>query len=720
MNLLERIAKWFGVDAPPQPNPRVIELREKLEAGRLCKRREAYDDAMAHFDEAIAIAQSMHDTSAVEIIQLLQVDLLLRLERTEEINAKLDDMEATAIARHHHAQIAYIFIARGQLAEYESRWQDAQSHYEKAVEYAQEHHIMSAEARAQGHLADIYLRNKNASYANHLFRKILPVINAVGDLEINSYFIGRLGEAEIAQGNDVEGYQLVTRALKLADQLHFRPHQRRWHQVLAQKAMADNRLEDAHDHYLQTWRMIHTKAQNKPSSIKILRQLTLVCLQLRRYEDALIYGERTINTEPDEPESNGLWAIVLHETGRSEESLAYFEKALHDKQQARDSELTRIYAAAIAETGDIERAHATFQQALEIARVNEDQLEIARANRDMGMLYSRRNQFEQAISAFSEAVTLYEDLNYHAQVARLYCDIANLRNMLGQGLRAGKDYEHALMKLSMANDPATRGIVLSNASSIYFERGDLTTAESFVTESIQIAQKLNDTVAEATRQGNFGWFLLTSGRYKRAISALEYAINQSTRLGLDLQLGVQKTNLARVYVQIGEIERGIVLHREALALLETTSSQYWQAIALNNLINSLIDTGEEENIAEAQSLFDSVEQTAQALPHVDLKIRTDLTCLRLAMCDDEADLIALKARIEHAVNTARRSHTNRLLGKALLTYSQWSAKTGDRQHAEKYWQEAKTIINKTQYNADLSLPAWLETVEDNTTEDVAH
>lgn len=720
MNLLERIAKWFGVDAPPQPNPRVIELREELEAGRLCKRREAYEDAMIHFDNAIAIAQSMYDTSAVEIIQLLQIDLWIRLETTGDLAFRLDEMEATAIARQHHAQVAYVQIARGQLAEYELRWQDAQTFYEKAVEYAQEHHIMSAEARAQGHLADMYLRDNNASYATHLFRKVMPVINAVGDLEINSYFMGRLGEAEIAQGNDIEGYQLVTRALKLADQLHFRPYQRRWHQVLAKKALADNRVEDAYDHYLQVWKLIPKTNRQKPDSIKVLRQLAMTCVQMRRYEDALLYGERTINAEPDEPESNGLWAIVLHETGRSAESLPYFEKALNDEAKAQDSELLRIYAGALAETDDYQQAHERLQQALDVARAHNDTLEIARSYRDQGMLYSRRNQMEEAITAFSESVVLYEELNYHAQVARLYCDIGNLRNTLGQGVRASKDYEQALMKLSMADDAATRGIVLSNAAGIYFERGDLATAEAFMSESIQIAQKSNDRVAEATRQGNFGWFLLSSGRYKRAISALEYAINQSTVLGLDLQLGVQKTNLGRVYSHLGEHEKALELHHEALALLENSQSSYWQAITRNNLINSLLDSGQPEQITEAQSLIEAVQQSAKELPHIDLKIRVDLSVIRLALHSDDEDLHKQKTRLEHTVNLARRSHTNRLLGQALVLYSEWSARTGDLKQAQKSWDEAKDILQRTQYNPDLRLPSWLETIDDNTPEDALH
>jgi hypothetical protein len=61
-----------------------------------------------------------------------------------------------------------------------------------------------------------------------------------------------------------------------------------------------------------------------------------------------------------------------------------------------------------------------------------------------------------------------------------------------------------LTLLNSVEDQETRGIVLANAATVYVDQGDIETAESFFAESIQIAQKLEDRLAESTRRGNYG------------------------------------------------------------------------------------------------------------------------------------------------------------------------------------------------------------------------
>ncbi|MFN8448689.1 MAG: hypothetical protein U0521_08900 [Anaerolineae bacterium] len=92
-----------------------------------------------------------------------------------------------------------------------------------------------------------------------------------------------------------------------------------------------------------------------------------------------------------------------------------------------------------------------------------------------------------------------------------------------------KDYEQALMVLNSLDgaDQETRGLVLSNAANAYAEQGDVESADAFFTEAITIAEHLGDPVAESTRNGNYGWFLLLVGRPRRAMTTLERALSIS-------------------------------------------------------------------------------------------------------------------------------------------------------------------------------------------------
>src|SRR5262249_18014740 len=154
------------------------------------------------------------------------------------------------------------------------------------------------------------------------------------------------------------------------------------------------------------------------------------------------------------------------------------------------------------------------------------------------------------------------------QVARLLCDLAAARKYIGQGQRAMKDYEAALMTLNMIDDDwETRGLVLSNAANTYVDRGDIESADSFFNEAITIARRLGNDTAEATRRGNYGWFLLSTGKPQQAISSLEYALRLSRSLKLDLQSAIQTDNLGLAYDNLGYYPKAKEQHQQAIEII---------------------------------------------------------------------------------------------------------------------------------------------------------
>ena len=94
-------------------------------------------------------------------------------------------------------------------------------------------------------------------------------------------------------------------------------------------------------------------------------------------------------------------------------------------------------------------------------------------------MYEQQREMEKAIEEWRSALAIYEGERYHAQAAQLYCDIGGARRWLGQGKRALKEYDQALMMLSSVDDLATRGLVISNAAIAYADLGDSESANSF-------------------------------------------------------------------------------------------------------------------------------------------------------------------------------------------------------------------------------------------------
>lgn len=702
MNLIERIASIVGLDVNAVPRPELVELRQIVDEGRQRKRTEMYDEALVQFDQALELAYSIKERPALPIIQLHRADVLIRQQRWAEASALLDELEAEALRIHDMVQLAYILTTTGTMHQAQGDLNGARLAYERGLETARAAKSAGAEGRSLGHLADTYLQDGNASYAVHLLREALDKLNSSNDVELSSYFVGLMGEALVQTGQEVEGDQLLTRALRLAQHMNYRPFERQWHLALARRAVVHSRYTEAYNHYERTLTMLRPDAPEVP---QVLRELSKVCLNLNKTTLALTHARRALSFNPDNPISLGTLGLVLHATGQSEEALPYLQTAIaYGDQHPHDAhiEFLRMYAAALSDTDQPEQAAAIFEQALKAARKTDDALEIARVHRDRGTFFAQHRQPQAAIRAWSDAATLYEGQGFHAQVARLYCDIGSLRMALGQVQRAVKDYEQALMVLGSIADQETRGIVLANAATAYVDQSDVETAESFFTEAIKIAQKLHDRAAEATRRGNYAWFLLATGRTQRALHALEYALRLSENLNLPLAVAVQTDNLGLAHSELGNQELALEHHRKALELIAPLDNRHWQAIIQSNLAAQLIKMGQ---LDEVDDLLKATQAAAVELESYEINARTLLNQARLAL--KRGDGAAASVPAQEAVLIARRAGTRRLLADALLIHSEALARTGSVEKAASTWNEAGKLLATLHHPDADKPPVWL-------------
>jgi tetratricopeptide (TPR) repeat protein len=700
MKILQRVANWMGMEQRHVPSPALSQLRTALDEGRRYKRAESYENAIECFNRAVRIADSLEDPAARSIIQLQLSDLHIRKGEPKQAQALLDGLAEEAQRTNNPTQEAYVLVMEGTLAQAAGDWVGARARYEKAMVIAREHHVSGAEGRAMGHLADVSLYEGNASFAVHLLREALPKLNSTGDVELSSYFVGRLGEAEIATGHDSEGYDLLSRALRIAQNMNYRRYIRMWHAVIGRVAAGEGKLVDAYRHFQEALKLMPADAPELP---ELMRELARVCLNLGHLDEALTNISKAKLLLPDDLETRGVFGLVLRAVGESAEAIPHLEEAARDDSRI---DLLRSLAAAYGDTGDDAQAMATFQRALDAAKSREDVLEVARTYRDLGLYHYRRRRHHDALDALQDALSRYEKLDMHAQVARLYCDLANLRLYLGQGQRATKDFEQALQRLGSVDDAATRGVVLSNAALIYMDKGDLDTAESFFAESIKLAQKSQDQAAEATRQGNFGWYLLATGRTKRALGALEYALQHSERLGLELHVAVQTGNLALVHAELGDRDRAERDLRQSLAQVDGLSEPFWQAIIRINLAAQLAETRSDSS--EGLRLVDEALVLAERIESAEAMVRGLTVRARLLLID--GDLNEALRLVEDAVARARKAGMRRLLAEALAVASRAHIKRGEREQAESTWKEAHRLAELVHHPMAQTSPGWLAAV----------
>lgn len=729
MKMIERVASFFGLNASSSTlDAQNLEaLQITLERARRFKRSGKYDDAIKALDEALSIATFIPNEALPVAINLHRVDILTRQKAWSESALLLQHLEADAKDRDNHdfprtkeqqSQLAYVKLGYGVLAQAQGEWEEARQNFELALKIAQEISGIGAEGRAQGHLADVYLHEGNASYATYLLQEAMPKLNASGDVEMSSYFLGRLGQAMIQTGKKSEGQQIIGRALRVAEQMEYRQYELMWRQELSLQAMEEGLYEEARRHLMIV--LSHIKmGHNLTDRVLSLCRLSKVALHLGDLDAAIGYAQDAYkhandgNDIADKQRATVTLGIVLRTIGNNDEALSLLEEYAEQYRQlpltfAEFSfvDLLRNLGAALTESGRSVEARETYSQAVAYSEENDLRRDLAGTYRDIGISYTRQQDYQQAIQSWNSAIHTYEGLDQPANVARIHCDIANARRRSGHAKRAMKDYEQALMLLSSVQDDETRGIVLSNAATAYVDFGDIETAESFFVEAIQIAQKLQDRESEATRRGNYGWFLMTTGRSKLALSTLDYALRQSESLGMGLQSAVQMDNIGLAYDELKDFEQAVTFHGKAWERLKTVEGDdYWRGIVSANLAHSLISLGK---LADVETLLAASREIGDNKGRPDLSARSRQGYIRLAFVQ-QASPEEIKSLVDEAVMFAQQYGGRRLIADSLLFRSQFAASVGDNTVAQEQWEQARTILRVLRVPLADDTPAWLST-----------
>jgi tetratricopeptide (TPR) repeat protein len=715
MKLLKRIKRVMTTDTISSLEPKTSLFQIVMDKAKRHKRAGRYTSALNEFEHAATMVENDSDGVFWAMIALHRVDIYIIQEMWEDADNLLKTLKQQAETRNNKTQLAYVYSAMGTQAQAKSDWNTTQSFYEKALETATEAFSIGAKGRAQGHLADVYLHQGNASYAVRLLSEALMHLEVSGDTELIVYFMGRLGIAQVETGQNSEGQQNLGRALRLAVKMQYRRYEIMWRQALAIYAMQSGLYGEGKRQLSLILAQPDIK-ETKTSYLSTLCQISKAYLHLRDYSSALDYAQQAIEPAEKLSKNNDLYlksravlGVALRATGQYMQAIECLEEIHEQYVQISVNgadytyvDVLRNLATAQMETSNFQIAAGVYERALNHAEKNEHPLEVAGTNRDIGVLHIRQRNFEKALEFWKTALQIYTDNAQYTDIALMYCDIATIRKQLGQNNRSLNDYSQALMLLSSVKDHGTRGYILSNAAIAYADRGDAESAASFFEESIKIAQKTKDPQAEATRHGNYGWFLMSVGKLEEALKILDKAIQQSQRLGLILQTAVQTDNIGLVYNDMGNYEQAIDYHRRALEIIKEIDSPQWEATIGVNLGHTLASLGQ---LDEASSHFAAALETGRETRNMEI-----IACALIGQTKTALELNQIKIAekpINEAVALARKYELSRMLARALTIRGDFYYRSDQANEASADWDEASKLWEMLRGSIEGKVPSWL-------------
>lgn len=711
MKLPKPIRAWLNPGPTHHPLPESDAVEQALEAGERAYAAEDYPRALDSFRAAMSQLHKSADAVASAQVIVRLVETLIALGKLDDAAQVIDRAYESTGETSQLTQRAYFECAQGQIARARGDTDLAQSRYEKAIKTGELARAgMGALGRAQGMLADLYLADGNASYAAHLFREALPRLSLTPDADLSSFFLGRFGEAQIINGQETEGQQMIERAARLARQMNLKAMERRWQITLGKRAAEQGRYNDAFTAFARAASLANFN-QPTPELVDLHTQMSKTCRALGQLDEALDHANQAVNAAVSLKadaliaEARGTLGTALLATDQATAALPHLQAAVDQPGTltAERLDMHRQLAAAQVESGDVAGAIHTYQTAAEAASAAGMKLETAQVQRDLGLLYFQRRRMTDAIQIWTQALAIYQQDKHTAQTIRLLCDLAAARRFIGQGTRALRDYQDASELLSRLNeDWETRGLVLANVAVAYVDSGDVETAEAFFNESIAISRRLEQPAAEAIRRGNHGFYLVQIGRAQQALPALEAALKMSRQLQLELPTAIQTDNIGLAYDSLARYSEAEREHRSALAQIEPLNEPHWKSLFQINLAQTLISMGQYD---EVTALVEPAVALGRTEDNVEVVVR-GLTALARADVLQGNPAAAIP-RLEEAIHIARRGDLRRCLADALSVQSMAQAASGDSTAAESTWAEAQKHYRTLHHPLGRGTPAWL-------------
>jgi tetratricopeptide (TPR) repeat protein len=704
MQLWQQLTSRFRPKSPADPIS--SQIAALIARARQATNAEDYDRAWQLLTEAEAAAAQAADLVRFDIA-LQKVYVRMGQRATDEALALLKQAQALAEAQTGKAPLAYVQIARGQLCEARGDFAAAEAAYENARATARAVKASAPQGRATALLGALALREENASFAAHLLREAIPLMQAANDEELLAFAYGQLGLALIVTGDPSRGLGLFNQAIETGMKHNQVVTLRALNRAAAQEFMKVGMHDKAYANY-QNLLKLYPYPERTPTEFleTHIRAAYLAFGNLHIEEGLGLIAkahalQATLADRIWFPTLQAIEGLLLSQTDQAERAVELLEEALREDKILID-DVKQDVKHALAEA-----YHQAMRHEDAVALLEKDDMPTdgrARASFDntfaqqAALAYYRRfipNQRLAILADYQEMLRTAEQSGSEAQQAVSASQISLIEAELGMGPRALRRIERAL--LALTNDSMFSSPALDRASQVHYHYGDLETAEGLARKALETT---HEHVAPHT-QIRLANYLLARGQAQEALALLQTA---------EATLDLAKKNHAhaklltirsRAYNALGSPELAIQHAQKALAIIRKPERQPEQT-ADAYLALGLAQIAAGEAAVGRQSLRQALA-FAQRSDH-QLQIWEITLHLAAALLPYEADeAAALVASIREPL---LKAEPRRLLVMLHTLESRLAAHNGDMAAARQHWATASHYQRLAQLPAENA--PWLE------------
>jgi tetratricopeptide (TPR) repeat protein len=269
---------------------------------------------------------------------------------------------------------------------------------------------------------------------------------------------------------------------------------------------------------------------------------------------------------------SALYGEVLLRTGRSQVAREWLTQALLQLERRGERVALRrvmnLLGIALFELGLLEEAAAILEQVAEIAWSSGDDLLLAKARNNLGLIANVRGQRDKALTLYQLAVPVYQRLGSSGGLAECYHNMAiTYRDAVLLDL-AEECERRAIEFAREAGSRRLTALARLGRAEISLRRGEVSLAEAGATFAITAFREAADPVGEGDALRLIGLARTLQGKLDLAHSALETALDLTRQHGAALNEAETLRALAEWAAAEGNLDIARAHADGAVTLLE--------------------------------------------------------------------------------------------------------------------------------------------------------
>lgn len=254
-------------------------------------------------------------------------------------------------------------------------------------------------------------------------------------------------------------------------------------------------------------------------------------------------------------------------------------------------------------------AEKFYQQATQCFSLCGDSARIASSCNNLGLVYYYLGQFDKALNAFTQSLSIELYLNNEKGIAQSYQNIAMMLEEVGQVSKAVEFYNKALDLFIELNEWLEAAGVYNNLAAVFAQQSEFEKAESHYLKALDIYNKRNIKSQEAIVLCNIGALMIRKRNFDEGGKMLEKAL-------VLMKINGDKTGEISAYSLLGDLysskneyQQAIFLYKTAIKLALEIGSTDLRLTNMYSLYLGYKNSGLFENALKTHEEYQALRDT---------------------------------------------------------------------------------------------------------------